>query len=209
MRFWCLAAALVSLPALSSVVDRVAVSVGRDVITESEIIREIRLTALQNGEEPDYSSSNKREMAERLVDQRLIRMEMESTRYTAPEASDSGAFDDFRARFRSEAQFREALEKYRLSEQDLRHALRWQDAFLQFVNTRFRTGIQIPEEDLRQYYEVNVRSSAAGEGSISFEEARSRIEEILMSERVDNALDRWLGQARTQLRIRFRPEAFE
>ena len=200
--------AVLLTPVLAEVLDRVAVSIGPDVITESEILRQIRLAALQNGEEPDYSSFNKREIAERLVDQKLIQMEMESARYIPPEDPGSKTFDDFRARFRTDADFREALRKYQVTEQDLREALRWQDAFLHFVNLRFRTGIQIPEQYLREYYDVNVRSTSAGEASISFEEARSRIEEILMSERVDNALDRWLGQARNQLRIRFRPEAF-
>jgi hypothetical protein len=200
---------LVTAVATAGVIDRVAVSIGNDVITESEIIRQIRLTALQNGEEPDYTAFNKREIAERLVDQRLIQMEMESARYNPPENPGTKAFDDFRARFRTDEEFRSTLAKYHVTEQELVAALRWQDAFLEFVNVRFRTGIQIPEEELRDYYEQNIRSVSAGQGSISFEEARSRIEEILMSERVDNALDRWLGQARTQLRIRFRSEVFE
>ena len=204
-----LIATLMATACFAGVIDRVAVSVGLDVITESEITRQIRLTALQNGTEPNFSSENKREVAERLVDQKLIEMEMATARYTPPANGEDSAFQDFRARFRTENEFRQTLSRYHVTEQELREALRWQDAFLQFLNARFRTGIQIPEQDLREYYDSNIRAGAAGEGNLSFEEARSRIEEILMSERLDNALDRWLGQARAQFRIRFRQEVFD
>ena len=42
-----------------------------------------------------------------------------------------------------------------------------------------------------------------------FEDAEKDIEKILTAQRVDNALDRWLGQARTQSRIRYTQEVFQ
>ena len=39
-------------------------------------------------------------------------------------------------------------------------------------------------------------------------ESRSDIEKILTQERVDQAVDRWLGDARTQVDIVYRKEAF-
>src|SRR4051795_2405586 len=58
------------------IIDRIAVSVDRTVITESEVIRQIRITALLNGEQPDLSAANRRETAERLVEQALMRREI-------------------------------------------------------------------------------------------------------------------------------------
>ena len=49
------AASLAFFAALAQavIIDRVAVSVGNRVITESDIVREIRVTAFLNGAEPD------------------------------------------------------------------------------------------------------------------------------------------------------------
>ena len=38
---------------------------------------------------------------------------------------------------------------------------------------------------------------------------RDEIEAMLTEQRVNSALDRWLGQSRTQTQIRFREEAFQ
>src|SRR5262249_49424474 len=57
----------------AEIIDRVAVVVGNRVITESEILREVRLTAFLNGAPLDFSAASKRKTAERLVEQRLIR----------------------------------------------------------------------------------------------------------------------------------------
>src|SRR5438046_1912632 len=69
----------------AEIIDRVAVVVGNSVITESEILREIRLTAFLNGEPLDFSPASKRKTAERLVEQRLIRIEADSSLYPPPE----------------------------------------------------------------------------------------------------------------------------
>ena len=44
----------------AEIIDRVAVVVGKRVITESEIVREIRLTAFLNGAPLDFSAASKR-----------------------------------------------------------------------------------------------------------------------------------------------------
>ncbi len=75
------------------IIDRVAAIVGRQMITWSEVQREARLEAYFNGspapgrladESPEY-----REVLERLIEQRLIRQEMDQARF--PEADDSEA----------------------------------------------------------------------------------------------------------------------
>ena len=83
MRVLLLAAGFTMLLA-AEVVDRVAVVVGTNVITESELLREVRLTQFLNGEPLDLSPEKKRAAAERLVDQQLIRTEMELSRYPQP-----------------------------------------------------------------------------------------------------------------------------
>jgi len=191
------------------IIDRIAVSVDRTVITESEVIRQIRITALLNGEQPDLSAANRRETAERLVEQALMRREIAVSRYS-PNAGAQGEqmYQAFRKRFPADAAWNETLLKYAVSDSDIRAAFLWQATFLQFVDLRFRPAIQVPEQEIQSWYDEHLKGKSTPEATESYEEARPKIEEILMQQRVDNAIDRWLGQARTQASIRYRQEAF-
>ncbi len=197
---------LVSLVS-AEIIDRIAVTVEKQVITESEIWRQIRITSFLNGEEPDFSSAAKRTMADRLVEQVLIRRELETSSRLPPANATPPTYQHMRARFKTEEEYKQALAKYGISDEDVREALTWQTTLLEFVDQRFRPGVQIPQSEIREYYDQQV---AQNPGKLPpFEEAREDIEQILTDQRVDNALDRWLGQARTQARMRYRDEVFK
>src|SRR5260370_12569573 len=68
----------------AEVIDQIAVVVGNSVITESEILREIRLTAFLNGAPLDFSPAAKRKTAERLVEHRLVAHEISWNLYPSP-----------------------------------------------------------------------------------------------------------------------------
>ncbi len=196
----------------AEVVDRVAVVVGKDVITESEILRQIRLTAFQNKEKPDTSPENKRAVAEKLVEQTLIRHEIESNRYVLGDLPDIGrTLAGFKAeRFKTDADYRAALKEYEITEDELKEQLKWQLTLVPFIDVRFRPAVQISADDIKDYYEHELlpKWRSLTERPPTLEEATPSIESILTSDRADHALDRWLGQMRTQTRIRFHPEVF-
>lgn len=191
----------------SEVIDRVAVSVENDVIPESEILRQMRLTALLNGEPVSITPEKKRETAERLVEQMLIRREIATTRYMAddPQASQP-LYESLRKRFDGDAGYRAALDKYNVTDSEVRDALHWQATLLDFVQVRFRPGIQAAEDEIREYYDTEIATRA---NAPPFEKVKADVESLLTEQRVNAALDRWLGQARTQTRIRYRPEVFQ
>ena len=198
---------LVSAAAPAEIIDRIAVTVDRKVITESEILRQIRITAFLNGEEPDFSSENKRRTAERLVEQALIRREIDTSRYTTgTETASQPLYENVRERFGSAAGYETALAKYGITNQEVKAALEWQATLLEFIEVRFRPAVQVPEAEIRQYYESEVLSKAGQQPP--FEAAREQVEAILTQQYVAHALDRWLGQARTLTRIRFKEEVF-
>src|SRR5262245_7837713 len=88
--------------AAGEVIDRIAVSVNNRVITESEILRQIRITAFMNGEKPDFSAENKRRTADRLVEQALIRHEIETSRYITVPASSKAQYEQMRQRYKDD-----------------------------------------------------------------------------------------------------------
>src|SRR5436305_14280856 len=65
----------------AEVIDRIAATVGRQVITESQVTEEIRVTAFLDGKPADWSPANHSATVNRLVDQTLIRREIDVTRF--------------------------------------------------------------------------------------------------------------------------------
>ncbi|MEJ7606781.1 MAG: hypothetical protein WKF37_11065 [Bryobacteraceae bacterium] len=204
-------AATLAYPA-AEVIDRISVSIGNNnVITESELYRQIRLTALLNEQKPDLSAQAKRATADRLVEQILIRRELDLSRYIgANDKSSVALYEQFKKRFKNEAAYASALNEYEITDEDVREAFAWQSTLLDFIEMRFRPGIQISELDIRDYYENTLLPELPkSEPKPPLEAVHSRIEEILTGQRVDNSLDRWLGNQRTQTRVRYRREVFQ
>ena len=206
-----LALAVLALTATAEIIDRIAVSVGNQVITEDQVNDEIRVTAFLNHDQPDLTPAEKRKAAERLVEQTLIRREMALTHYPIPPLFDADAkMKEIEAGYPNRDAFLKALQQYGISEDDLRQRLWWQATLLKFIDERFRPTVQLSNAEIRQYYREQVQKWREQHVSPipTFEESRSAMEQALMEERVDQALDRWLGDARTQVDIRYRKEAF-
>jgi hypothetical protein len=200
--------------ARAEIIDRIAVSVGNSVITAGDVDREIRVTAFLNGSKLDFSPAVKRATAERLVEQNLIRRELELTRYSMPEASAvMPQFLEFRkTQFPSEPDYQRALHDAGITEQDLKDELLWQLTLLSFVDVRFRPGVQISEQELRDYFEKVVRpaAQAAHPGEpILLEDYRAKMEETLTGNRADQEMDLWLRETRKRTDVVFHEEAFQ
>lgn len=197
----------------AEIIDRIAVTVDDSVVTESEVLRHIRLTAFQNGEKPEITRDTKRDAADKLVEQILIRREIDSAKYPVPEAVDiAPIIDELKKRYGGDAGFQKALQEYGLTEQEVRDQVKWQLTLLPFIDVRFKPGVQVPERDLREYYDKTLllewQKTGAKGTPPSFEESRGAIQDVLMSQRADQALDFWLGEARRQSKIIYHPEAF-
>jgi len=200
----CSLALLASVCGHAEVIDRIAVSVGKQVITESQIVEEIQVTAFLNRQPVTITPDEKRQAAERLVEQTLMRRDMEFTHYPLPALSEGDA------ELRAQQASSEDLRKYGITEDELRQHLWWQLTMLRFIDYRFRPAIQITDAEIRDYYSKK-RAEWEQEGAAkipSLEESRADVEKILTAERVDQAVDRWLGDARTRLDIQYHEEAF-
>ncbi|MGO9012978.1 MAG: hypothetical protein ACLQPN_23015 [Bryobacteraceae bacterium] len=200
--------------ASATIIDRIAVSVGNRVITTVDIDRAIRVTAFLNGQQPDFSAASKRAAAERLVEQTLVRRELETSRYPTPlPAEIEPALAAFRHRYYpADADYRRALAQYGINDQDVRDALLWQRTLLQFIDVRFRPAVQITGEEIQHYFDTvlapQLRAAEPGK-EISLDDYRGRIEDILAGQREDREMDNWLREARRQTPIVYHPEALQ
>jgi hypothetical protein len=186
------AISLMVLTATAGVVDRVAVVVGDAVITESEVLDELRLTQFLNSQPLDTGLEQRRAAAERLVDQQLIRKEMQIGHYPEPSAAESeGMLQNFRQQhFRTNEEFRAALEKYGITEEQLKRHLLWQGTVMRFTDIRFRPGIPGSPEQTANRMSEGAAVPASGAD-------------------VDQQMNAWLQEARNATRITFKTGAFQ
>ncbi len=197
----------------AEIIDRVAATAGRRVITESDIDKEIRLSAFVNGAQPDFSAASRQKTAERLVERALMENEMEIGQYPTPEPSDvEDELADLRKERGGPEGYAKALAAYGLADSGVGQYLLKQQAVLGFIDARFGPGVQVLEEDIRAYYSGPFRKQWDDESRKplpAFEDVRSDIEEILHEESVNRLLDQWLKEVRARTRIVFMPEAFK
>jgi peptidyl-prolyl cis-trans isomerase SurA len=198
----------------AEVIERIAVTLDNQIIAESEVAREIRLSAFLNGDSLDFSPEARRKAAGRLIEQKLIRREIELGRYLEPSKEEVAVMlkQIQTQRFRNAEDYRQALEKCGVSESDLNAHLLWQLTLLRFIDTRFRPGIQVSDEEVRAYFdsEQSKTEETADPGKQPrFEDLHDQIRETLTNQRIDQQLDDWLAATRKRTRIVFHPEAFQ
>jgi hypothetical protein len=198
----------------AAIIDRIAVSVGNRVITESDIDREIRVTAFLDRVKPNLSPAARRTAAERMVEQKLIRRELETSRYPVPTPEEvEPVLQKLKTSvFHDEQDYQRALRQYGLTDDDVRRELLWQRTLLQFIEVRFRPGAQVTDQEIQDYFTkvVEPAARAAHPGQpIALEDYRNQIEQKLTGQRQDQEMDTWLQQARRRTEIVFHDEAFK
>jgi len=204
-RRW-LVATLVPLAALSAgaeTLDRIAVTVGRHVISQHDILQDLRIAAFIDGKAPDFSVDQKRKAAERLVDQYLVLQDATETRVPPPPDADvAGLLTPIKARYTSDQEYRAALAQAQIGEAELAAQLLAGLRMLRYTDLRFRPEVQLSEETLRAYYnKLNPPQT--------FEASLGDIEKLLTDQQTMQALDRWLEMARSEVAIVYREGAFK
>ena len=195
------------------VLDRIAVIAGAHVIKASDIDRDIRLTYFLNRAPLSFLPKVKREAAERLITQQIIRDEIVSGGYRRPPESQAVQLEADLRRDRfggSEQRLREELQRYALTEAELREQLLWQITVLQFIDERFRGGAVVTLDEVRNFYDGRyVELSKQYPKDNSFEALEPKIRATLEGERINQVFNDWLDQARKSEKVEFKPGAFE
>ncbi|HVT94650.1 MAG TPA: hypothetical protein VHD76_17515 [Bryobacteraceae bacterium] len=207
---FCLFTCAAALRTQAEVIDCIAVTLGSGVITLSEIFADIRMTEFLNGEPLKIDEDDRKRAEERLIQQTLLRREMDLNHYPAPKPQEADPlWTQLRARFQSDAEFQEALEKYGVTEQQVRDHLLQEVAAVHFIDYRFRSSMDVPDADIADYYQKRVEEwKAKGVNPIpTLEQSRADIEAILQKERANHALDLWMADVRTQMDISYRRDA--
>jgi len=189
---------LLAFAARADIIDRIAVSVGNQVITQSDLERQIRVIAFQNGVKPDFSTASKHAVADKMIEQKLIQKELENSRYPLPTAAElQPAMDEFKkAHFPDRSSYEKALADYGITEQDLLDVLLWERTLLAFIEIRFESGVLVSDQDVADHAREKQLTPAAAERA-------------LVSIRADQQLEQWLRDARRRSPVITHEEAFQ
>jgi hypothetical protein len=208
--------------AMAVVVDRIAVTVDSDAITESEVIQDIRITDFLNDAPLDFSPAARRTAAERLVDQTLIRHEMSIGHYAQPQKSEAEQMlaNFKKSHFASDAEFQAALKKYGITVDQLRSHLLWELSALRFTDVRFQPGmsasspatVRRPEqhEAVLAGHEAHRKQNGESRERMNPRSGtKSSANPTQPAATIDEQLNAWLKEVRGQSRIDFKKGAFE
>ena len=195
-----------AMAARGEIIDRIAASVGNRVITASDLDRELRVAAFQDGVNSDFSPARKRAAVEAMIEQKLIQTELANSRYPLPDPAElAPAIEQFKkTHFKDDQQYRAALAGYGISEEDFKELLLWQRTLLLFIQVRFETGVQLDAQDVEEYFTRTVKpaAEAAHPGQpVSLEDYRDQIERTLTGQRADREMDTWLRDVRRRTNV--------
>lgn len=210
---WSIALLLWCLPAGGVVIDRIAVIVDKHAIKTSDIDRDLRVTEFLNREPLNLSVDVKRKAAERLIEQTIIREEMEKGRYSQSNATE---VDGMMKRILGErfggsaARLAQELSRYGLTESQLRMQLQWQLDVLKFMDQRFRPAVLVTDDEVKDYYNQHkAELERQFPQAKTYEAMEPKIRASIEGQRLDQNFDQWLAAARKRDRILYRQEAFQ
>lgn len=206
-------AAMAGVCAAQQVVDRIVATVNRQPILLSDWEVEMRYEAMLGQRPLPLADEAARSALDRLIDQELIRQQMKSYRITEPSTAE---LVERMAELRkqlvngdSQATFRVLLDRYGISEAELRDRVATQLTILRFIDVRLRPSIHVDQRSIETYYNDTLAPQIRnkGEQPAPLADMAPQIEELLSQQRVDALTNDWLKDLRQQSQIRIDPAA--
>lgn len=194
------------------VLDRVIAVINGDVLLESDVQDEMHFAALQPYSVPPGENTQLR-AAQRLVNRTLILQQMNDPQQTIkiPQPSEQEVqqrIDELRKqipackRYHCETPegWHDFLASNGFTEEQVDARWRQRLRILQFTEERFRSGIRVSRPEVEAYYQKNLLPQFEKEKVTPppLDSIVSRIEEILLQEKVNVLLQDWLKTLRDQ-----------
>lgn len=206
------------------VLDRAAAVVNRQVILESDVEAEIRLSAIdpnqadsQQGKERLSPRQALAQLITRaLVEQQIRQEDAEASLPTAAEVQKRIARlrrqlpACARADCASDAGWKAFLAARGLTPEGVNAYMRSRMEILRFIEQRFRAGIRISRPEIESYYRQTLLPHySSGESAPPLDRVSSRIEKILVEQRVNVLFNQWLANLRKQGDVEILDPAFD
>jgi len=198
-----------SMPVSATVLDRVVAVVNNHAILDSDLDDEIRLSVLDPVTVEGVALTRPRAL-EQLISRALIQQQIreEDAHTLEPPRNEVDARlleirrevpICVRQNCASDAGCKAFLAANELTPERVDSYLRYRLEILRFIELRFRQGILISHEEIRDYYQKTlVPQYTAGQTIPALDAVAPRIEEILLQQQVNVLFDEWLKNLRAQ-----------
>ncbi len=202
------------------VLDRVVAVVNNQAILASDLDADMRLSVLDPARGGRGALTPQRAL-QQLISRTLIQQQIrqEDVQAVEPTVEEVVArLADLRkqlpacvrANCATEAGWKAFLASQNLTQERVETYLRNRLEILQFIELRFRQGIQVPREDIESYYrDTLLPQYAPGETAPPLDQVAPRIEEILLQQQVNVLFSGWLDNLRKQGEVEVLDPALE
>ena len=195
-----------------TLLDRVIAIVNGDIILESDVDEEKRFEAIQPFRDPTLDFSRDR-IVQRLIDRTLIAQqaalepetpitdveldaELVQLRQEIPACKENYC--------KTDAGWQKYLADHGFTVEEFRGRWRQRMELLRFIEVRFRSGIRISDDEIKQYYEKTLVPEYAKQkvAPPPVTTVSKRVEEVLLQQQVGGLLLDWLKTLRAQGNVR-------
>jgi hypothetical protein len=192
----------------AAIIDRIAIVVNNGIIKDSDIERYIRVTSFLDAAPFSVNSSTRKDAANHLIDQLLIRREISLGGYGSATDQEAEAQLDqlVKQRYRSEQSLDNTLKRYGLDQLQLREQFKWQLTVLRFVDVRFKPAAFVTDEQIQSYYNEHEAALHQQYPGRTAEYLRPDIENILRGEQVNKLFFDWLDDQKKESKIKYLEE---
>jgi peptidyl-prolyl cis-trans isomerase SurA len=201
---WLLALLLTASHA--EVADRSIAVVNNHLVTWSDLDEQMRFEALENERRlQDLGEADRRTAFEHLVQYKILRDQMQGlARATASEVD--SRIGEMRTGWKmsdDDAKWGATLAHYGLSVGELRELVANQVEILRFMEFRVRPLVRVSRQEVEGYYTATLvpQIKAQGENPESLESVTPKIRELLVEQKMNVELEKWLQTLRAQSRV--------
>jgi hypothetical protein len=194
-----LAAGSTTYLAAQEIVDRIVARVENDIILWSDVRALSRYQRFLDG-----TSETDSQILDRLIDQWIVRIEADVSRFPPPSGSEiDRGVERIQKSLGSAEEYESRKKRNGLKDQDIRAMVVMQLYLSNYLDSRFRSGVRIEPQAIEDFYRNSVlpRAKARGQEPPSLDAAREFIEEALMQNGINGQADQWLNESRTRLHI--------
>ena len=198
---------LLCATAAADVVDRAIAVVNGHLITWSDLDEQMRFEALEN-QRPlrELAAEERRTAFDHLVQNWIMRDQMQGMFPAADEDVDA-RIKELRETWHLDndpARWNSLLQSYGMTTEELHKQAANQLEILRFLEFRVRPLVRVNRQEVEEYYKTTLvpQIEARGETPEPLPKLAPKIRELLVQQKMNQELEKWLGTLRSQAQIR-------
>ena len=196
----------------AEVIDSIVAKVNSQPIFLSDLERQIRFESLENKMPlPRTKLAYDHDALGRLIDQEILRQQMTGFKFApvvdAEVQSELKNLEKQITGTDKQLDWQQELAKAGLTESDVAERLNSEITILHFLDARLRPTIRIDRNEMQAYYRETFlpKLEKAGGKRVPFGQVAAEIQQILVQQRMGDAISEWLKVLRSQADVQITP----